>query len=348
MDISLFDYHLPKEFIAQEPIEPRDHSRLLILNRKTKKIEHKKFLDLLNYLSDDDVLVFNDSKVVPARLKGEKIDTKGKVEILLIRPSNKEIFDFISWPNQWLVIGKPELKKGQIIRFGKTLIGKIEKETNYERVICFNKKGQDLKQEILSLGEPPLPPYITKPTERSFSGYQTMYAKKEGSIAAPTAGFHFTKDLLNKIREKGIKTEFVTLYVGLGTFLPVKTQEIEKHQMHSEFFELSKNTAKILNQAKSKRKRIIAIGTTTMRVLESCAVNHSRLKPQKGWTNLFIFPGYKFKFVDALITNFHLPKSTLLMLVCALAERDLIFKAYKAAIQRKYRFFSFGDAMLIQ
>jgi len=348
MDISLFDYHLPKEFIAQEPIEPRDHSRLLILNRKTKKIEHKKFLDLLNYLSDDDVLVFNDSKVVPARLKGEKIDTKGKVEILLIRPSNKEIFDFISWPNQWLVIGKPELKKGQIIRFGKTLIGKIEKETNYERVICFNKKGQDLKQEILSLGEPPLPPYITKPTERSFSGYQTMYAKKEGSIAAPTAGFHFTKNLLNKIREKGIKTEFVTLYVGLGTFLPVKTQEIEKHQMHSEFFELSKNTAKILNQAKSKRKRIIAIGTTTMRVLESCAVNHSRLKPQKGWTNLFIFPGYKFKFVDALITNFHLPKSTLLMLVCALAERDLIFKAYKAAIQRKYRFFSFGDAMLIQ
>jgi len=360
MNISLFDYHLPKELIAQEPIEPRDLSRLLILNRKTKKMEHKKFLDLLNYLSDDDVLVFNDSKVVPARLKGEKIDTKGKVEILLIRPKNKEVFDFISWPNQWIVIGKPELKKGQIIRFGKTLIGKIEKETNYERGICFNKKGQDLKQEILSLGEPPLPPYITKPTERSFSGYQTMYAKKEGSIAAPTAGFHFTKNLLGRIREKGIKTEFVTLYVGLGTFLPIKTQDIEKHKMHSEFFELCPNTAKILNQAKSKGKRIIAIGTTTMRVLESCAVNHSRLKPQKGWTDLFIFPGYKFKFVDALITNFHLPKSTLLMLVSAfvafnatdttfnvVAGRDLILKAYQEAINKKYRFFSFGDAMFI-
>ncbi|HZI95883.1 MAG TPA: tRNA preQ1(34) S-adenosylmethionine ribosyltransferase-isomerase QueA [Candidatus Paceibacterota bacterium] len=347
MDISLFDYRLPKELIAQESIEPRDHSRLLILDRKSKGIEHKKFYEILGYLSNNDVLVFNNSKVVPARLYGKKIPGYGKAEILLIRPKDKEVFDFISWPKQWVIIGKPELKQGQIIEFSESLKGEIKEVLNYERIISFNLEGDDLKQEILSLGQFPLPPYITNPTKRSFSKYQTIYAEKEGSIAAPTAGFHFTKDLLKKIKEKGIDTQFVTLHVGLGTFLSVKTQEIEKHQMHSELFELSEDTAKILNEAKSKGKRIIAVGTTAARVLESCA-NKTQLEAGQGWTNLFIYPGYKFKFIDSLITNFHLPKSTLLMLVSTFAGRDLILKAYQEAIAKKYRFFSFGDAMFVK
>jgi len=347
MDISLFDYRLPKSFIAQESIEPRDHSRLLILNKKSKKIEHKKFYEILDYLSDNDVLVFNNSKVVPARLYGKKIPGYGKAEILLIHPKDKEVFDFVSWPKRWVIIGKPELKQGQIIEFSKSLKGEIKEVLNYERIIYFNLEGDALKQEILSLGQFPLPPYITNPTKRSFLKYQTIYAEKKGSIAAPTAGFHFTEDLLKKIKEKGINTQFVTLHVGLGTFLSVKTQEIEKHQMHSEFFELSENTAKILNEAKSKGKRIIAVGTTAARVLESCA-NETQLEAKQDWTNLFIYPGYKFKFIDSLITNFHLPKSTLLMLVSALAGRDLILKSYQEAIAKKYRFFSFGDAMFIK
>ena len=347
MDISLFDYHLPKKFIAQEPIEPRDHSRLLILDRKTKKIEHKKFYEILNYLSDNDVLVFNNSKVVPARLYGKKIPSHGKAEILLIRPKNKEFFDFITWPKQWVIIGKPELKQGQIIEFSKLLKGEIKEVLNYERIICFNMEDEALKQEILSLGQFPLPPYITEPTERSFLEYQTIYAEKEGSIAAPTAGFHFTKNLLKKIEEKGIDMQFITLHIGLGTFLSVKSQDITKHQMHSEFFELSKDTAKILNKLKSEDKRIIAVGTTAARVLESCVDENLELKPKRDQTNLFIYPGYKFKFADSLITNFHLPKSTLLMLVSAFADRDLILKAYQEAIEQKYRFFSFGDAMFI-
>ncbi|MFA5360453.1 MAG: tRNA preQ1(34) S-adenosylmethionine ribosyltransferase-isomerase QueA [Candidatus Paceibacterota bacterium] len=347
MNISLFDYHLPKELIAQKPIEPRDHSRLLILNRKTGAIEHKRFYNIIDYLSTNDVLVFNDSKVVPARLYGEKADTQGKTEILLIRPENKQIFDFVSWPQRWVIIGKPELKEGQKIKFTDALSGIIEKKLNYEKIICFNLQGQELKKEILSSGKSPLPPYITKPSSRSFKEYQTVYAKKPGSVAAPTAGFHFTQNLLNKIKEKKIELEFLTLYVGLGTFLPVKVKNIEDHKMHSEFFELNQKTANRLNQAKKEGKRIIAVGTTVARVLEACAQN-SKLEPKKEWTNLFIYPGYKFKFVDALITNFHLPKSTLLMLVSAFATRDLIFKAYKEAIEKKYRFFSFGDAMLIK
>jgi len=348
MDISFFDYYLPKELIAQEPIEPRDHSRLLILDRKTKKIEHKKFYEILDYLTPSDILVFNDSKVVPARLYGKKIPTKGKAEILLIRPENKEIFDLISWPKRWVIIGKPELHEGQVIEFSQSLKGKIEAILNYERIICFNIEGKALKQEILSLGKPPLPPYITKPTQRSYKEYQTVYAKKQGSIAAPTAGFHFTKDLLSRIKEKGVNIKYITLHVGLGTFLPVKTQNIEKHQMHQEFFELCPDTAKILNQVKSKEKRVIAVGTTVARVLESCVNENSELEPRRNWTNLFIYPGYKFKFVDSLITNFHLPKSTLLMLVSAFADRGLILKAYQEAIEQKYRFFSFGDAMFIK
>ncbi|MFA5460015.1 MAG: tRNA preQ1(34) S-adenosylmethionine ribosyltransferase-isomerase QueA [Candidatus Paceibacterota bacterium] len=347
MDISLFDYHLPKELIAQEPIEPRDHSRLLVLNRKTGEIKHQHFYDIIDSLSANDVLVFNNSKVVPARIYGKKANTKGKVEILLIRPQDKQVFDFVSWPQDWVIIGKPELKKDQVIEFSDKLKGTIKEEIGYERIICFNKQGEELKQEIVSLGQAPLPPYITQPTERSFEEYQTVYAEKHGSVAAPTAGFHFTKDLLDKIQAKNIQLEFVTLYVGLGTFLPVKVEKIEDHQMHSEFFELSKETAQRLNQAKKDKKRIIAVGTTVIRVLEVCAQN-SELESKQGWTNLFIYPGYVFKFVDSLITNFHLPKSTLLMLVSAFASKDLIFKAYQEAIDKKYRFFSFGDSMFIQ
>jgi S-adenosylmethionine:tRNA ribosyltransferase-isomerase len=347
MDISLFDYHLPKELIAQEPMESRDHSRLLILNRKTGKIEHRYFYDLMCYLSANDVLVFNDSKVVPARIYGKKANTKGKVEILLVRPQDKQVFDFISWPQCWVIIGKPELKKGQMIEFSDNLNGQIEEEINYERIICFNKQGEELKQEILSLGETPLPPYITRPTERSFKEYQTIYAAKHGSVAAPTAGFHFTKDLLDKIKEKNIQLEFLTLYVGLGTFLPVKVEKIEDHQMHSEFFELNQETVQRLNKAKKDKKRIIAVGTTAVRVLEACTQN-TELQAKKEKTDLFIYPGYKFKFVDSLITNFHLPKSTLLMLISAFAGRELILKAYQEAIDKRYRFFSFGDSMFIQ
>jgi len=353
MDISLFDYYLPKELIAQEPIEPRDHSRLLVLKRQNNKIEHRQFFEITDYLSSNDVLVFNDTKVVPSRLWGKKIPSGGKIEILLIRPKDFNIFDFYHWPKEWLIIGKPDLKQGQKIEFSSRLNAEITKIINYERVIKFNLEGKDLKTEIVELGLMPLPPYIEHPPEESFKKYQTIYAKKEGAIAAPTAGFHFTEALLEKIKQLGVEMEFVTLHVGLGTFLPVKEKEIEKHPMHSEYFILTMEVAHRLNQAKIKGKRIIGVGTTVTRVLENCVQKDGILQSKSDWTKLFIYPGYNFKFIDALITNFHLPKSTLLMLVCAFADRpvcagrDSILKAYQEAIDKKYRFFSFGDAMFI-
>jgi len=364
MDLSLFNYHLPPELIAQEPKEPRDHSRLLVLKRVTSEIIHKKFYEILDFLTDQDVLVFNNSEVVKARLIGRKASTGGRVEILLIRPFNKPIFDFVSWPNKWFVIGKPNLKKGQVIEFGErgndVLIGKIEidkkkpscakaSEGQEKKIIVFNKKGKNLKQEILKLGQTPLPPYIKHPTISSFRNYQTIYAKYKGSIAAPTAGFHFTEKILDKLKEKGVAIEYLTLHVGPGTFLPLKVKEIEKHQMYPEYFYLSPQVAQRLNKAKKEKKRVITVGTTVTRVLESCAgASDGFLKSKRGQTNLFIYPGYKFKFVDALLTNFHLPYSTLLMLVCAFAGRELVLKVYKKAIEEKYRFYSFGDAMFIQ
>lgn len=348
MDISLFDYYLPKELIAQEPIEPRDYSRLLVLNRQNNKIKHRQFFEITDYLSSNDVLVFNDTKVVPSRLLGKKIATGGKAEILLIRPKDFNIFDFYHWPKEWLIIGKPDLKQGQKIEFSSDFYGEITEKLNYERIIAFNLEGENLKREIVKLGLMPLPPYIEYLPEDSFKKYQTIYAQKEGAIAAPTAGFHFTEDLLEKIKQLGVEIEFVTLHVGLGTFLPVKEKEIEKHPMHSEYFILSKEVARRLNQAKIKGKRIIGVGTTTARVLESCVQKNGILESKSDWTELFIYPGFQFKFMDALITNFHLPKSTLLMLVCAFSGRDLILKVYQEAIDKKYRFFSFGDAMFIQ
>jgi len=348
MDISLFDYYLPKDFIAQEPVEPRDHSRLMVLNRQTQEINHSFFYNLPEFLTANDVLVFNDSKVVPARLLGKKKNTQGKAELLLIRPMDKEVFDFNFWPTKWRAIGQPELKNNQVIIFDNNLEAKVITKENYEIIVEFNKQGNDLKQDIMTFGKMPLPPYINKPTNKSFSKYQTIYAKNKGSIAAPTAGFHFTENLLAKLRQQGVSMEFLVLHVGLGTFLPVKEQNIEKHQMHSEYFILKNEVAQRLNDAKHQGKRIIGVGTTVTRVLENCSQENQTLLPQEGRTNLFIYPGYQFKFIDALITNFHLPKSTLLMLVSAFAGREFILKAYQEAINKKYRFFSFGDGMLIK
>lgn len=347
MELKEFDYYLPKELIAQEPVIPRDHSRLMILKREGGKIIHKRFYEIIDLLDKNDVIVFNNTKVVKARLYGKKEETGGKVEIILIRPKNSEVFDFSEWPREWLIIGKPSLKIGSKIIFDKELKGEIVEIKNYERIISFNLEGEKLKEKILNLGLPPLPPYITKPTEKSFLNYQAIFAKKEGSIAAPTASFHFTEELLEKIKAKGVEIYYITLHIGLGTFLPIKTTIIENHKLHSEFFELNRETANSLNQAKKEGKRIIAVGTTVVRVLEYCALKNKELEPQKGWTDLFIYPGFNFKIVDALITNFHLPKSSLLLLVCAFAGKELIFKAYNEAIKEKYRFFSFGDAMFI-
>lgn len=348
MDISLFDYHLPKELIAQKPIEPRDHSRLLVLNRSTGQLKHHYFYEITNYLTNNDVLVFNDTKVVPARLFGKKIPTGGQVEVFLLKPKQYDYIDLIHWPFDWVAIGRPELKVGQQIQFSEQLQGEIKEQNQYERIIRFNLEGEALKNEILRLGQMPLPPYITQVSKEALAQYQTVYAKQAGAVAAPTAGFHFTESLLQQLKAKGVEQEFVTLHVGLGTFLPVKEKEIEKHQMHSEYFILSPEVAKRLNQAKASGKRIISVGTTVMRVLESCSNEDGVVIPKSDWTNLFIYPGFRFHFVDALITNFHLPKSTLLMLVSAFASRELILKAYQEAINQKYRFFSFGDAMFIQ
>lgn len=344
-----FDYYLPPEQIAQEPVVPRDHSKLLVVDRKNQIIEHKKFFyEIVDYLSSKDVLVFNDTKVVPARIRGKKISTGGKVELLLLRPEGASFIDFQQWPKRWVAIGKPELKEGTEIEFGQGLRCRVKERKNYERVIEFNEQGEELKEHLLQIGEVPLPPYIKNPTDLSFRNYQTIYANKEGSVAAPTAGFHFTPELLKRIKELGVQIEYITLHIGLGTFLPVKTENIEDHQMHSEFFIIDKKTAESINKAKKEGKRIIAVGTTVVRALESSSTEDGYLLPGQNWTTLFIYPGYKFKIVDSLITNFHLPRSTLLMLVCAFAGKELIFKAYQEALRRKYRFFSFGDAMFIR
>lgn len=340
---SEFDYYLPKELIAQEPIWPRGHSRLMLLNRKKEQISHDYFFNLPLYLKANDVLVFNDTKVIPARLKGQK-KTGGHQEILLIRPA-ENASDL--WSCNWLVIGRPSFKKGEIIYFSHGLEFSVDEVKEGEVKGSFNKNGEELKKIIYEIGEMPLPPYIKKPTPKSFKNYQTIYAQKEGSAAAPTAGFHFTNELISKIKEKGIEIHFVTLHIGLATFAPVKTEKIEDHPMHKEYFELKTETAEQLNKAKKDKRRIIAVGTTVCRLLEHCASSYHQLKAQSGFTDLFIYPGYQFKFIDALITNFHLPKSTLLMLVCAFASKNLIFKAYDEAIKNKYRFYSFGDAMFI-
>jgi len=335
MKTALFDYSLPKNLIANSPISPRDHSKLMVIDRKNETIAHKHFYDLVDLLDKNDVLVLNNTKVFPARFFGKK-ETGGKLEILL----NKSVDDFT-----WEALTKPGIKVGVKVLFSgfSAEVIKRDAEIHY---LKFNLNKNDLLTKLTEVGITPLPPYINPQENENIlrKEYQTVYAKSEGSVAAPTAGFHFTKDLIKKLKKKGVTFEYVTLHVGLGTFAPVKTTNLEDHKMHSEEFTVSKETIKRLKQAKENNKRIISVGTTSTRVLETLAHNDFK---NTGSTNIFIYPGYKFKFIDGLITNFHLPKSTLLALVYTLGGINLMKKAYKEAILKNYRFYSFGDSSII-
>lgn len=336
-----FDYELPEELIAQTPLEKRDSSRLLILDKKTGDIEHKHFSDIIDYLEKDDILVLNNTKVLPARLIGEKEETKAVIEILLLKNIKNDIWECLVKPAR-------RIKVGTIVSFGDGLLkAKCIKELD-EGIRHFELIYDGILYEILDkLGTMPLPPYIHEKLADQ-SRYQTVYAKEIGSAAAPTAGLHFTEELLKKIKDKGITICYVTLHVGLGTFRPVNVENVSEHKMHSEYYEMSNDVAKILNDAKKNNKRIISVGTTSTRVLETVVSKYNEFRECSGFTDIFIYPGYKFKAINALITNFHLPKSTLVMLVSALAGKDNILNAYKIAVKEKYRFFSFGDAMFIK
>lgn len=336
-----FYFDLPEELIAQTPIENRESSRLLVLDRKTGYIEHKVFSDIINYLNAGDCLVLNNTRVIPARLYGQRVDTNSIVEFLLLKRIDK---------NKWEVLVKPgkKARPGAIFDFGEgTMQGVIlEIKDGGTRIIDFKYEG--IFEEILDkLGEMPLPPYIKEKLEDK-DRYQTVYAKKDGSAAAPTAGLHFTGSLLKRIEERGVNIAYITLHVGLGTFRPVKVDNIEEHTMHSEYYDIDEDTAEIINNTKEAGGRIVAVGTTSVRTIESASDENGKILPQKGWTNIFIYPGYRFKIVDRLITNFHLPESTLIMLVSALASKENVLQAYDEAIKQRYRFFSFGDSMLIK
>ena len=337
MLVTDFDYDLPQELIAQHPMEPRDHSRLLVVDKKTGEIEHKHFYDLVNYLKPGDVLVFNDTRVIPARLHGTK-DTGAHVEVFLL--TRRDATD-------WEVLVRPgkKLQVGAKINFSDELSCEVIEHTDFGgRVVRFKYDG--IFEEILDrLGETPLPPYITAPLEDK-ERYQTVYNRERRSAAAPTAGLHFTKELLQKIKEIGCEEVFVTLHVGLGTFRPVSEAKIEDHKMHKEFYTVSQEAADAVNKAKAEGRRIIAVGTTAVRTLEAAGAD-GQLHAGSSWTNIFIYPGYKFRLVDDLVTNFHLPQSTLLMLVSTLSTREIMLQTYKKAVEEKYRFFSFGDAMFI-
>lgn len=337
MLVTDFDYDLPQELIAQHPMEPRDHSRLLVVDKKTGEIEHKHFYDLVNYLKPGDVLVFNDTRVIPARLHGTK-DTGAHVEVFLL--TRRDATD-------WEVLVRPgkKLQVGAKINFSDELSCEVIEHTDFGgRVVRFKYDG--IFEEILDrLGETPLPPYITAPLEDK-ERYQTVYNRERGSAAAPTAGLHFTKELLQKIKDIGCEEVFVTLHVGLGTFRPVSEAKIEDHKMHKEFYTVSQEAADAVNKAKAEGHRIIAVGTTAVRTLEAAGAD-GQLHAGSSWTNIFIYPGYKFRLVDDLVTNFHLPQSTLLMLVSTLSTREIMLQTYKKAVEEKYRFFSFGDAMFI-
>ena len=335
-----FDYFLPEELIAQTPLKDRDHSKLLVLDKETGEITHERFDNIINYLNAGDVLVLNNTKVLPARLIGVKEETNAVIEVLML----KEIES-----NAWECLCKPakRVKIGTIINFSDIL--KLECIYEGEEGIRRFKFIYDgILLEILDkLGEMPLPPYIHEKLEDK-NRYQTVYAKKEGSAAAPTAGLHFTSELLNKLKEKGIQIEEITLHVGLGTFRPVQVDDVSMHKMHSEYYEMDKKTADNLNKAKKEGRKIISVGTTTTRTLETIMNLYNEFKECTGWTDIFIYPGYEFKGIDSLITNFHLPKSTLVMLVSAFAGKENIMNAYKNAVENKYRFFSFGDSMFIK
>lgn len=341
MKTSDFYYDLPKELIAQSPLSDRSASRLMHLSLKDGSIEHRHFTDILDYLKEGDCLVINDTKVIPARLYGHKEDTGAVIEILLLKRKENDIWECLVKPGK-------KARPGAKISFGdgclKGEIIDVVEEGN--RLIKFTYEG--IFEEILDrLGEMPLPPYITKKLEDK-NRYQTVYAKHEGSAAAPTAGLHFTKELLEQVKEKGVKIAHVTLHVGLGTFRPVKVEDVTEHHMHSEFYVVEPEQAELINQTKKNGGRVISVGTTSCRTLESASGEDGTLKAGSGWTDIFIYPGYHFKMIDGLITNFHLPESTLLMLVSALSGKERIMHAYEEAVKEKYRFFSFGDAMFIE
>lgn len=335
-----FDYHLPEELIAQTPLEPRDASRLMVIPGSTDPYIHDLFYNLPVYLKPGDTLVFNDTKVIPARLLGIKPETGAKVEVFLLSRIDQDTWEVLVRPGK-------KVRPGTVVSFGdgQLICDVLETTEDGGRIVKFSYEGI-FEQVLDQLGNMPLPPYIKVPLANR-ERYQTVYAKTKGSVAAPTAGLHFTPRLLAELKEKGIDTAYVTLHVGLGTFRPVAVANITEHQMHRESFAISDATAELINRNKARGGRIISVGTTSTRVLETMADDQGRLVAGRGWTDIFIYPGYKFKVIDGLITNFHLPQSTLLMLVSTLAGRTRILTAYQEAIGRKYRFFSFGDAMLI-
>ena len=341
MKTSDFYFELPEELIAQVPVKDRTSSKLMVLDKETGEIEHKVFKDVIDYLNPGDCLVLNNTRVIPARLIGEKLETGGKIEFLLLKRTEEDTWQSLVKPGK-------RAKVGTKFSFGnKKLIGEVVGLAEEgSRIIKFHYEG--IFEEILDeLGNMPLPPYITERLEER-ERYQTVYSKHNGSAAAPTAGLHFTQDLLDKIKEKGVDIAFVTLHVGLGTFRPVKVEDVLNHEMHSEYYMLDKEAAEKINNAKKNGKNVICVGTTSCRTVESASSKDGLVKESSGWTNIFIYPGYKFKVVDRLITNFHLPESTLIMLVSALSTKDNVLNAYDIAVKDRYRFFSFGDAMILK
>lgn len=336
-----FYYDLPKERIAQTPIEPRDHSKMMVLHRDTHEIDHKHFYDILEYLRSGDCLILNDTRVLPARLYGEKEETGAHVEFLLLNQKENDVWEVITGPGR-------RAKVGARFTFGNGILRAeiLEVLENGNRIAHFDFEGESIFPVLEKVGEMPLPHYITEKLEDG-ERYQTVYSKELGSAAAPTAGLHFTPEMLQKIKDMGVKIGFVTLHVGIGTFRPVKAENIEEHQMHSEHYHLPEETAQLILETKANGGRVIAVGTTSCRTLESVATFNGKICAADGWTNIFIYPGYQFKCIDGLLTNFHLPESTLIMLVSAFYDREEVLKAYNIAVSEEYRFFSFGDCMLL-
>ena len=335
-----FDYKLPEELIAQHPADKRDFSRLMVVDRKTGKREDKHFYDIIDYLNEGDLLVMNDTRVIPARLFGHREGKEEEIEVFLLENIEDDKWEVLVRPGKKMKIGT------KCIFSDELSLEVIDIKEDGNRIVEFFYNG--IFQEILDrLGNMPLPPYI-KEKLKDKERYQTVYSKNPGSVAAPTAGLHFTKELLKKIEEKGVKLAYITLNVGLGTFRPVKVDDVKNHKMHSEFYQISKETADLINKTNKNNKRIISTGTTTTRTLESVYKKNGQIKEDSGWTDIFIYPGFEFNVIDCQITNFHLPKSTLIMLVSALASKEIILDAYKDAVDKKYRFFSFGDAMFLK
>lgn len=343
MQVSDFDYNLPSELIAQYPAAQRDAARMMVLNRRSGEIAHTNFKNILGFIEEGDLLVFNETRVLPARLFGKRVKTGGKLEALLLE--EKE-------PGTWEALVRPgrHARQGEEVIFGDVLRAVVgERTASGGRFIKFLiKDQQEFWEQVYKIGEVPLPPYIKRPAEEMDKDrYQTVYARSLGSAAAPTAGLHFTEEILAQLKGKGVQFAFVILHVGLGTFRPVHVQKLEEHQMHAEFWKLNQANADLINKAKREGRRIIAVGTTSVRLLESVAGDDGTVQAGEGWTNIFIYPGFHFRVIDGLVTNFHLPSSTLLMLVCAFAGYNNVMSAYRKAVEKEYRFFSYGDAMLI-